>query len=48
MPVSQRKGDWITTFTGKRFWPLDPRPEEDCQVLQETYTSPLRGLLFSS
>lgn len=23
-----RKGDWITTFTGKLFYPLDPRPEE--------------------
>lgn len=23
-----RKGDWIPTFTGKRFWPLDPRAEE--------------------
>lgn len=23
-----RKGDWIQTFTGGQFWPLDPRPEE--------------------
>ena len=23
-----RKGDWIQTFTGVQFWPLDPRPEE--------------------
>lgn len=23
-----RKGDWIQTFTGKQFWPLDPRPED--------------------
>lgn len=23
-----RKGDWIQTFTGKQFWPLDPKPEE--------------------
>ena len=23
-----RKGDWIQTFTGRQFWPLDPRPEE--------------------
>lgn len=23
-----RRGDWIQTFTGKQFWPLDPRPEE--------------------
>jgi len=24
----KRKGDWIQTYTGKRFWPFDPRPEE--------------------
>jgi len=23
-----RKGDWIQTYTGKQFWPLDPRPED--------------------
>ena len=23
-----RKGDWIMTFTGVHYWPLDPRPEE--------------------
>lgn len=23
-----RKGGWVQTFTGKKFWPLDPRPEE--------------------
>lgn len=23
-----RKGDWILTFTGKHFWPLDPRVED--------------------
>lgn len=23
-----RKGDWIQTFTGRQFWPLDPRPED--------------------
>lgn len=23
-----RKGDWMQTFTGRKFWPLDPRPEE--------------------
>lgn len=23
-----RNGDWIQTFTGLRFYPLDPRPEE--------------------
>lgn len=24
----ERKGDWISTFTGKQVWPLDPRQEE--------------------
>ena len=23
-----RKGDWMQTYTGKQFWPLDPRAEE--------------------
>lgn len=23
-----RKGDWMQTFTGVQFWPLDPRPED--------------------
>lgn len=23
-----RKGDWIQTFSGLKFWPLDPRPSE--------------------
>jgi hypothetical protein len=23
-----RRGDWMQTWTGGRFWPLDPRPEE--------------------
>jgi hypothetical protein len=27
-PTPDRVGDWIQTFTGKKFWPLDPRPEE--------------------
>ncbi len=26
--VTERKGDWISTFTGRKFWPLDPRPDE--------------------
>ncbi|TXH55569.1 MAG: phosphohydrolase [Desulfurellales bacterium] len=26
--LDHRKGDWIQTFTGGRFWPLDPRAEE--------------------
>ena len=28
--MSDRRGDWIQTYTGKAFWPLDPRPEEIC------------------
>lgn len=24
----KRTGDWIQTYTGNRFWPLDPRAEE--------------------
>lgn len=23
-----RNGDWIQTFTGRQFWPLDPKPED--------------------
>ena len=23
-----RTGDWMQTFTGRQFWPLDPRPDE--------------------
>ena len=23
-----RNGDWMQTFTGRQFWPLDPRPED--------------------
>lgn len=26
--MSDRKGDWIQTFTGRQFWPLDPRVDE--------------------
>ncbi|MCO5071119.1 MAG: phosphohydrolase [Rhizobiaceae bacterium] len=28
--IPARAGDWIQTFTGRRFWPLDPRPEDIC------------------
>ncbi|NEW96623.1 phosphohydrolase [Rhodopseudomonas sp. BR0G17] len=28
MPPAPRVGDWIQTFTGGAFWPLDPRAEE--------------------
>lgn len=27
-PEVGRKGDWMQTFTGKQFWPIDPRPDE--------------------
>jgi len=26
----KRKGSWIQTYTGRAFWPLDPREEEIC------------------
>lgn len=26
--ADRRAGDWIQTFTRRRFWPLDPRPED--------------------
>lgn len=26
--MDERRGDWMLTFTGRRFWPLDPRPVE--------------------
>ena len=25
-----RKGDWMQTYSGRQFWPLDPRPDEVC------------------
>lgn len=28
--VHERRGSFLVTFTGRRFWPLDPRPEEVC------------------
>lgn len=28
MISQQRKGDWIQTYTGRQFWPLDPRAAE--------------------
>ena len=28
--MNNRIGDWIQTYSGRRFWPLDPRPEEIC------------------
>lgn len=26
--MQERIGDWISTYTGRKFWVLDPRPEE--------------------
>jgi 5'-deoxynucleotidase YfbR-like HD superfamily hydrolase len=26
--MQQRTGDWMQTYTGRQFWPLDPRAEE--------------------
>mgnify|MGYP000252204249 CR=1 FL=1 len=26
--MSERRGDWQQTFTGRQFWPLDPRAED--------------------
>lgn len=30
MNDKKRKGDWIQTYSGKQFWPIDPRPEDIC------------------
>jgi hypothetical protein len=27
---SERVGDWCQTFTGRQFWPMDPRAEDVC------------------
>jgi hypothetical protein len=26
--MTERVGDWMQTFTGRQFWPADPRPED--------------------
>lgn len=26
--MTERRGNWMQTYTGRQFWPLDPRPEE--------------------
>lgn len=28
--MTERLGDWMLTYTGRQFWPLDPRPEDVC------------------
>lgn len=30
LPQAERKGDWMQTFTGRQYWPLDPRPDDVC------------------
>lgn len=30
MTDTERKGSWQQTFTGRQFWPCDPRPEDVC------------------
>lgn len=30
MSAATRRGDWIQTFSGRQFWPLDPRAEDVC------------------
>jgi len=30
MKRQRQRGDWFLTFTGKRFYPLDPRPTDIC------------------
>lgn len=26
--MSERKGNWMQTYTGRAYWPIDPRPED--------------------
>jgi hypothetical protein len=26
--IAPRRGDWIQTYSGRQFWPIDPRPDE--------------------
>lgn len=26
--MAERKGTWMQTYTGRQFWPIDPRPED--------------------
>lgn len=28
LPQTERKGDWMQTFSGRQYWPLDPRADE--------------------
>jgi len=30
MNTDLKRGDWCQTFSGRQFWPLDPRPEDIC------------------
>lgn len=28
--MPDRRGDWIQTYTGRQFWPMNPRQEDVC------------------
>lgn len=28
LPQAERRGDWMQTFTGRQYWPLDPRADD--------------------
>jgi len=28
LPQTERKGDWMQTYTGRQYWPLDPQPDD--------------------
>ena len=30
LPQTERRGDWMQTYTGRQYWPLDPRPDDVC------------------
>jgi hypothetical protein len=47
-----RIGRWMQTYSGKQFWPLDPRPEEidirDIAAALSKQCQSLRGLIIST
>lgn len=30
LPQTERRGDWMQTYTGRQYWPLDPHPDDVC------------------
>ena len=47
--MSNRKGPWKQTFTGKAFYPLDPRPEDICiEDIAHALSLTLEGLLHDA